>query len=175
MEIKIHLNSQSQPIEHIGVKNAYTKDGMYCVYFETGSIVYKYPMCNIFRVTENYADQPKKACPQTSEVKKMTTNEYVDHLKGQTTVEFNTETTKKLINILNNTNKKHVLNNSNELLNFLKFLTVETTVILSAEINSLVKIDAAMIDPYLPSHVAFFINNIDVVDENEVFIIKNIN
>jgi hypothetical protein len=71
MEIKIHLNSQSQPIEYSGVKNAYTKDGMYCVYFEAGALVYKYPMCNIFRVTENYADQPKKATQDSDKKHKL--------------------------------------------------------------------------------------------------------
>lgn len=71
MEIKVHLNSQSQPIEHHGVKNAYTKDGMYCIYFEEGAIVYKYPMCNIFRVTENYADQPKKSTHDSDKKNKL--------------------------------------------------------------------------------------------------------
>lgn len=52
MHISIHLLSQSKPIEYKNVTNAYTKDGMYCVYTE-GEVV-KYPMCNIFRVKEEY-------------------------------------------------------------------------------------------------------------------------
>lgn len=52
MNITIHLFSQSKPIEYKDVANAYTKDGMYCVY--KGEEVTKYPMCNIFRVKESY-------------------------------------------------------------------------------------------------------------------------
>jgi hypothetical protein len=51
MNIEIHMLSQSQPITYSGVKNAYTKDGMYCVLI--GDEVVKYPMCNIFRVKES--------------------------------------------------------------------------------------------------------------------------
>jgi len=53
MKVQIHLTSQSKAIVYETVKNAYTKDGMYCVYLET-QIVHKYPMCNIFRVEETY-------------------------------------------------------------------------------------------------------------------------
>ncbi len=53
MNIKVHLTSQSSPIEYEYVKNAYTKDGMYCLYLESG-IVHKYPCVNIFRVEEGY-------------------------------------------------------------------------------------------------------------------------
>jgi len=53
MKITVHLISQSQAIEYTVAKNAYTKDGMYCVYLENG-LVHKYPLCNIFRVTETY-------------------------------------------------------------------------------------------------------------------------
>jgi len=52
MEIKVHLLSQSKPMEFKDVKNAYTKDGMYCVYKD--GKVHKYPMCNIFKVEESY-------------------------------------------------------------------------------------------------------------------------
>jgi hypothetical protein len=52
MKISIHLLSQSKPIEYSDATNAYTKDGMYCVYI--GTEVFKYPMCNIFRVKETY-------------------------------------------------------------------------------------------------------------------------
>ncbi len=54
--IKVHLTEQSVPIEYTAVINTYTKAGMYCVYFdrEGTKLVHKYPMCNIFRVEENY-------------------------------------------------------------------------------------------------------------------------
>lgn len=47
------MDSQSQPIEYKDVKNCYTKDGMYCVY-KNDDTVDKFPLCNIFRVTESY-------------------------------------------------------------------------------------------------------------------------
>ena len=53
MNIKVHLFSQSKSIDYKNIKNAYTKDSMYCIYTEE-SIVYKYPMVNIFRVEETY-------------------------------------------------------------------------------------------------------------------------
>lgn len=53
MILEIHLLSQSQPIVYTGVKNAYTKDGLYCVYIEDK--VHKYPLVNIFRITESYS------------------------------------------------------------------------------------------------------------------------
>jgi hypothetical protein len=52
MDIKIHLQSQSKSIDYTNIKNAYTKDGMYCVY--QVDIVHKYPLVNIFRVVETY-------------------------------------------------------------------------------------------------------------------------
>lgn len=54
MKIKIHLLSQSQPIIYEDAKNAYTKDGMYCIYTKD-NLVDKYPMVNIFRVRESYS------------------------------------------------------------------------------------------------------------------------
>jgi hypothetical protein len=53
MTIEIHLLSQSRPMVYENVVNAYTKDGMYCIYKETG-FVDKYPLVNIFRVIESY-------------------------------------------------------------------------------------------------------------------------
>lgn len=53
MKIEVHLLSQSKPVTASGVKNAYTKDGMYCLYLEEGT-VHKYPLVNIFRVKEEY-------------------------------------------------------------------------------------------------------------------------
>ena len=52
MKIEIHLLSQSKAIVYEKVKNAYTKDGMYCIFKEDG-FVDKYPMVNIFRVRES--------------------------------------------------------------------------------------------------------------------------
>lgn len=53
MKVEIHMNEQSKPIVRENVKNAYTKGGMYCCYLIT-NIVEKYPLCNIFKVTEEY-------------------------------------------------------------------------------------------------------------------------
>lgn len=50
MNVKIHLLSQSQPIRRKKVINTYTKDGMFCVQLKKE--VEKYPMSNIFKVTE---------------------------------------------------------------------------------------------------------------------------
>ena len=52
MTIWVHLLSQSKPMGVDNVENAYVKDGMYCILSE-GSVV-KYPLCNIFRVIEEY-------------------------------------------------------------------------------------------------------------------------
>lgn len=53
MTILVHLLSQSQPIRIENVKNAYTKDGLFCVYYD--DIVDKFPLVNIFRVRESYS------------------------------------------------------------------------------------------------------------------------
>lgn len=53
MKIEVHLLSQSKPIVYENVKNAYTKDGMYCIYKENG-VVEKYPLVNMFRAVEDY-------------------------------------------------------------------------------------------------------------------------
>jgi hypothetical protein len=53
LRVSVHLYSQSQPIDYADVKNAYTKDGMYCLYLLTG-VVHKFPLVSIFRVTEDY-------------------------------------------------------------------------------------------------------------------------
>lgn len=52
--LSVHLTTQSEPINFLNVSNAYTKGGMYCVmYPENGKTrVDKFPLCNIFRVTE---------------------------------------------------------------------------------------------------------------------------
>lgn len=53
MKIEVHLLSQSKAIVYDAAKNAYTKDGMYCIYKEDG-FVDKYPLVAIFRVRESY-------------------------------------------------------------------------------------------------------------------------
>lgn len=52
MKVSVHLLSQSQPMLIENVENAYTKDGMYCIYKDKE--VTKYPLCAIFRVKESY-------------------------------------------------------------------------------------------------------------------------
>lgn len=52
MKITVHLLSQSKPIEHGDVGNAYVKSGMYCVLKD--GVVTKYPLCNVFRIVETY-------------------------------------------------------------------------------------------------------------------------
>jgi len=52
MICKVHLLSQSKPVVHLVVVNAYTKDGMYCVLFPSGEVA-KYPLVSIFRVKES--------------------------------------------------------------------------------------------------------------------------
>lgn len=53
MKIIVHLLSQSKGITYENVKNAYTKDGLYCLYLEDNK-VHKYPLVNIFRIEESY-------------------------------------------------------------------------------------------------------------------------
>ena len=57
MTINIWLLETSQPIAHYNIKNAYTKGGLYCV--QSGDLVYKYPLMNIFRIAETYDVQGK--------------------------------------------------------------------------------------------------------------------
>lgn len=53
MKVKVHLKSQSMAVEHADVRNAYTKDGLYCLLCGgTAPVVFKYPLTNIFRVIE---------------------------------------------------------------------------------------------------------------------------
>lgn len=51
LRIGVHMKDQSQPVEHMSVKNAYVKGPFYCVYCHD-EMVYKYPVINIWRVTE---------------------------------------------------------------------------------------------------------------------------
>lgn len=55
-QIEIHLNEQSKPVIVSNVINTYTKGGLYCVFYTTENkrVVDKFPLCNIFRIRENY-------------------------------------------------------------------------------------------------------------------------
>ena len=50
MNVQIHQLTQSQPVEITNATNAYQKGDLYCVM--TPDKVYKFPIVNIFRITE---------------------------------------------------------------------------------------------------------------------------
>lgn len=53
MNVEINLKETSQAIKYLsGVDNTYEKGGFYCVLFD--SKVHKYPIVNIWRITESY-------------------------------------------------------------------------------------------------------------------------
>lgn len=58
MKVIVHLYSQSQPIVHEGVVNAYLKGTLYCVMVGDGKTVFKYPTEHIFQITEEEAPSP---------------------------------------------------------------------------------------------------------------------
>lgn len=55
MKVEIHRNETSQSIKYDAL-SAYTKGPMYCVLIEKEEkkVVHKYPICQIFRVVEEY-------------------------------------------------------------------------------------------------------------------------
>jgi hypothetical protein len=57
MKISIHRNESSQPITLENVVNTYTKGGLFCILVEEDKkrVVYKYPLCSLFRITEEYS------------------------------------------------------------------------------------------------------------------------
>ncbi len=59
MKVEVHLYSQSQPIHIEGVRNCYTKDGLYCVLRHIG-VADKFPVEHIFRIREQ-PDEDEKA------------------------------------------------------------------------------------------------------------------
>lgn len=65
MKVPVHLFSQSNPMVYTNVINAYTKDGLYCIYLKQ-KITHKYPTCNIFRVEEDWKDYEKEGVHTTS-------------------------------------------------------------------------------------------------------------
>lgn len=58
MKVQIYLKETSQRIEFENATNTYTKGPLYCVYLREENKVYKYPIDNIFNVTEEY-NSPK--------------------------------------------------------------------------------------------------------------------
>ena len=57
IKTKIELLTTSQPIERDDVLNTYTKDGLYCVQ-RSRDVVEKFPVDQLFRVTEDYSEKP---------------------------------------------------------------------------------------------------------------------
>lgn len=51
MIIEVHLYTQAEPCRFEGVRNAYQKGDLYCVWTLLGPI-YKFPMQHIFRIKE---------------------------------------------------------------------------------------------------------------------------
>jgi len=66
--VKVQLNQTSQPIIHDNVVNTYQKGAFYCVYTQD-EVVFKYPICSIWRVVEKYGFHGRKGtgvfgCPK---------------------------------------------------------------------------------------------------------------
>ena len=59
IDVNVYLLSQSQPIQFKNVINAYTEDGLYCIYLSLDGkrIVFKYPFRNIFKIKEDYSNE----------------------------------------------------------------------------------------------------------------------
>lgn len=53
MTVKIELKETSQKLIFFDVINTYTKGLLFCVYQDSG-IVVKFPLDNIWRITEDY-------------------------------------------------------------------------------------------------------------------------
>lgn len=52
VRVTVHLYSQSQPIVMDNVHNTYQKGTLFCVLFEDGRTVHKFPIEHIFRIIE---------------------------------------------------------------------------------------------------------------------------
>jgi len=50
--VKVHLYSQSEPVEIKNVLNTYQKGDLFCVFLIDKITVYKFPVQHIFRITE---------------------------------------------------------------------------------------------------------------------------
>jgi len=57
VKVKVHLKTQSNPVEIDEVRNAYQKGSFYCVMLGDKKTVHKFPIADIFRVTET-SDEP---------------------------------------------------------------------------------------------------------------------
>lgn len=53
MNVSIELKETSQPVDIADVTNTYTKGPLYCIY--GAGIVVKFPLANIWRITEDYS------------------------------------------------------------------------------------------------------------------------
>lgn len=53
INVSVHLKDQSQPIDYEDVQNVYEKGSLLCV-LSTDGRVHKYPLINVWRVTEDY-------------------------------------------------------------------------------------------------------------------------
>ena len=60
MNVRVWMNSQSRGIVFENVENTYTKGGLFCVYLKDENKVYKYPLCNIWNITEDYGKHDHK-------------------------------------------------------------------------------------------------------------------
>jgi hypothetical protein len=54
-EVQIELRETSQPLVYRGVENVYTKGPLLCVLF-IGGMVIKFPLANVWRVTETASE-----------------------------------------------------------------------------------------------------------------------
>lgn len=50
--VRVHLYSQSEPVEIKNVLNTYQKGDLFCVFLTDKVTVYKFPLQHIFRITE---------------------------------------------------------------------------------------------------------------------------
>lgn len=53
ISVRVELTETSQAIELEAV-NTYTKGALFCVYLGSGKGVQKFPLANIWRITEDY-------------------------------------------------------------------------------------------------------------------------
>lgn len=56
MKVEIELKETSQKITYNDATNTYTKGPFYCVYQSENNKVEKWPVSNIWRVSESYSD-----------------------------------------------------------------------------------------------------------------------
>jgi hypothetical protein len=58
-QVKVHLKTQSQPIEYKDVVNTFQKGSLYCLYLST-EVSVKFPIADIFRIEEDYGYHGEK-------------------------------------------------------------------------------------------------------------------